>query len=187
MALDQRHEIDPRTGFAVDKDTGHIVGLMPAPPPRVALGIEWPKWIVPHESHIVRREVEGAPDHVSTPGYPDFHVNRADGVVTVLVKDEEDEKRATGEYKAPGSENGEEVKPEPNAEMLREVRSDVQSAERADAEALNKKIRDDQAALERDEAARRTQANANLSAEERAAAEQLAADERARAAEIVKH
>jgi len=184
MAIDyERHEIDPRTGFAVDKESGHIVGLMSAPPPRVAPEIKYPTWVVAHESQIVRRKVEGSPDHVSTPGYTDFHVNRADGVVTVLVKDEEDEKRATSEYKAPGKPD----LPAADVETLREVHSDVEQAKREEADALNAKIKRDQEALERDEAERRIKANAGLSAEEREAAERLAADERARAATIANH
>jgi len=56
--------------------------------------IEWPKWVVPHASHIVRTTAANAPDHVSTPAWTGCHVNRVDGVVTVLVADAEEEARA---------------------------------------------------------------------------------------------
>ena len=65
---------------------------------------EWPKWVVPHESHVVRKKVDGAPDHVSVTDFEESHVNRVDGSVTVLVKDEADEQRATS------------ARPEPEAE-----------------------------------------------------------------------
>ncbi len=61
---------------------------------------EWPKWVVPHESHVVRKKADGAPDHVSVTDFEDFHVDRVTGEVTVLVKDEEDERRASTELKA---------------------------------------------------------------------------------------
>lgn len=47
---------------------------------------EFPKYVVPHGAHIVRQN-----DHVSTPNFPVFHVNRADNVVTVLVRNEDEE------------------------------------------------------------------------------------------------
>ena len=53
--MDERHEIDPKTGFMVHKETGQPVGLFEAPP-------------------------------------KEFHVNRLDGSVTVLVANEDEEK-----------------------------------------------------------------------------------------------
>lgn len=96
MSFDPKiHEIHPETGFHVHKETGHIVGLVPAPAARVNHDSEWPRWVKPHDSHIVRQSVAGAPDHVSTPHFPHVHVNRVDGTVTVLVENEDEEKRAT--------------------------------------------------------------------------------------------
>lgn len=54
---------------------------------------EWPRWVKVHDSHVVTKVTEGAPAHVSVPDWPEFHVGR-DGAVTVLVRDEEEEKRA---------------------------------------------------------------------------------------------
>lgn len=54
----------------------------------------FPKWVQPHESHIVRKEMDGAPAHVSAPGFSEVHVNRIDGAVTVLVANEDEEARA---------------------------------------------------------------------------------------------
>lgn len=97
------HDIDPETGFQVDKSTGHLVGLMPKPHLPVKADAEWPKWIVPHASHIAHTRAGAASDHVSTPAFPDFHVNRVTGEVTVLVHDAEDEARALAALVAPGS------------------------------------------------------------------------------------
>lgn len=181
MALTaDNHIIDPVTSFAVNPDTGHPIGLVPAPIPVVSDERDYPTWVTPHESQIVRKQVDGAPDHVSTPGFEYCHVNRVDGSVTVLVHDEDEEKIATSAY--------EPIEPEvkPADQFLREVRSDVEQAKRDDAEALNRKISNDQAVLEADEAQRRQEANAHLSQAERDAAVQLAADERARAVNIAK-
>lgn len=60
------------------------------------LGLDYPKWVKVHDSHIVRRHVDGFPDHIIAPDFADTHVNRVDGVVTVLVADEDEEKRAVG-------------------------------------------------------------------------------------------
>jgi hypothetical protein len=94
MAFDpEQHEIDPRTGLMVDKDTKHFVGLVP-PPAAEVKDVEFPKWITPHESHIHRQESPGAPDHISTDQW-ETHVDRA-GNVTVLVHDAEAEALAQG-------------------------------------------------------------------------------------------
>lgn len=94
MTIDpNQHVIDIHTGFAKDKDTGHIVGLEQKPHVSPQ-GVEWPKWVKPHESHIFVKKVEGFPDHVSTPQFEQCSVNRANGEVTVLVKDEDEESKA---------------------------------------------------------------------------------------------
>lgn len=97
----ERHKISPETGFAVDKVTGHPVGLVGAPAGRVGPGSEWPKWVAVHESHVVRKQFEGAPEHVSVIGFEQWHVNRADGSVTVLVEDEAEARRAESEKGTP--------------------------------------------------------------------------------------
>jgi len=104
MAFDQEnHTIDPVTGFQVHKKTGHHIGMNQAPIERVNDDPDWPKWVTPHESHVVRQTVPGAPDHVNTRAFPHSHVNRADGSVTVLVANEDEEKLALGEYRPPAS------------------------------------------------------------------------------------
>lgn len=74
----------------------------PTPPNIInpSTSTDWPKWVVPHESHVVRKKADGAPYHVSVIDFEDFHVDRLTGEVTVMVKDEEDESRATAELKA---------------------------------------------------------------------------------------
>lgn len=73
-------------------------GLVPPTNPGVA--IPYPKWVKPHDSHVVKKETPGAPDHVSTPGFPEFHVNRGDGIVTVLVNDAAEEAKALADVSA---------------------------------------------------------------------------------------
>lgn len=109
-----QHVVDPDTGFHVDKDTGRLVGIEEAVKPQPQLNPEWPKWVVPDESHVSRVKREGFPDHVTAPLWSDFHVNRVDGVVTVLVKDEDEEHRALAAAKAPEPEEAkiEEIKAE---------------------------------------------------------------------------
>jgi hypothetical protein len=84
------HETDPKTGLLVDKDSKHLIGIEQKPV-KVEPSSEFPKWVVPHDSLVVR---DGS--HVSVPFYPEFHVDR-DGKVTVLVKDAEEEDRATSQ------------------------------------------------------------------------------------------
>lgn len=94
MAFDpENHEIDPQSGFMVHKETGHPIGLVP-PPLHSPRNIEWPKWVKVHEDHILRKQEGDAPLHVSVPLFPEFHVNRQNGEVTVLVHDEDQEKLA---------------------------------------------------------------------------------------------
>ena len=83
MAFDAaQHTTDPQTGFAIDRDTGHLVWIEQAPAP-VVRHFDYPKWVVPHESQVITKKVDGYPDHVSTPGFSDYHVNRVNGEVTV--------------------------------------------------------------------------------------------------------
>ena len=91
MAFDpERHELDPITGFAIDKQTGARVGLDPLPHVSTHEDPEYPKWVEAHSSHVERRG-----DVVSTPAFPLFHVNRVGGAVMVLVHDADEEAKAT--------------------------------------------------------------------------------------------
>lgn len=88
------HFID-RNGFARHKDTGHLLGIEPAPPKRHPQeGSEFPKWVTPHHHHIHR-----VGDRLTTPKFAHFHVDREDGV-TVLVKNAAEEAFALAD---PGS------------------------------------------------------------------------------------
>lgn len=58
---------------------------------------EYPKHVQVHESHVERRaSTDGSPDMVAVPAFPDFEVLR-DGMVMVLVRDADEEARATAE------------------------------------------------------------------------------------------
>src|ERR1700731_5195908 len=131
MAFDpENHEIDPRSGFMVHKDTGHPIGLVP-PPLHSPKDIEWPKWVKVHDSHILRKKVDGAPDHVSVPAYPDYHVDRLTGDVSVLVHDEDQEKIATSEV-VEVDEDQKEI-PGLHEGVRREVHREVEATEREQA------------------------------------------------------
>ncbi len=107
MAFDhENHTIDPATGFQVHKETGHRIGIDSAPHRPVDADPEWPKWVVPHEGHVVRRKVEGAPDHLGVPAFPHHHVSRHDGSVTVMVSNPEEESLASSN---PSAAKGEEA------------------------------------------------------------------------------
>jgi hypothetical protein len=88
------HTIDPATGMLIDKETGHHIGIEQKPFDKVEFS-EWPKWVVVHADHIVKKVVEGVGEHISVPAWPIFHVNRETKEVTVLVRDEDDAKKAT--------------------------------------------------------------------------------------------
>jgi hypothetical protein len=91
---------------------------------------EFPKWVKVHDSHIVRKESDvgvaidpatgaarqyTALPHVSTPAWQDFHVNREDGSVTVLVKDAEEEAKALADAQpVEHAEPPEETEPPPH-------------------------------------------------------------------------
>lgn len=53
--------------------------------------IEFPKWVSPHDSHIVKSQ-DGTVQ--STPMFPDFHIDRLTGALTVLVHSAEEEAKA---------------------------------------------------------------------------------------------
>ena len=109
-----QHEIHPQTGFIVDKDTGHRVGLDAAPVPASPPGLEWPRMVVVHDSHVVRTKVEGQPDIIAVPGWPDYHVNRTDGAVMVIANNEEEAQRAAA---AAAEVNPEDVSPSTPADV----------------------------------------------------------------------
>lgn len=153
MAIDQeQHVIHPHIGFAVDRDTGHIVGLMQAPQPPVAREIEFPKWVVPHESQVTRTG-----DHIVTPLFPQFHVNRLDGEVTVMVADATEEARALAPKEELAPQDNQPADPADPADAGKGPATDQDAAGSIDV-----KIAADRAELDR-------------------AAQQLAADQAARA------
>lgn len=85
--------IDPKTGFLVYAETGHVVGLM-AKPHKFGPGTDFPKWVKAHDSHVVRQKLADGSDHISTPDYAEHHVNRVGGEVTVLIFNEDEEAAA---------------------------------------------------------------------------------------------
>lgn len=173
------HIIDPATGFAKHIDTGHIIGLEQAPPMPTRPDSEYPKWVVPHDSQIVRTKVDGAPDHVVTPGWAQSHVNRSDGVVTVLVANEDEENLATGEYQAAAPD----TVPAVDELTKRQVRADVARLRAAQSDAAARDDANKQDVLEAEEAARRTAENQERLKRENDAAAELAAAQRERLAE----
>ena len=88
MAFDPNaHFIDPTTGFVHDRDTGHPTGLFAKPIARVSDDQDFPKWVVPHVSHIHQDNY----GNTAVPRFPEFHVRREDGAITVLVHDADEE------------------------------------------------------------------------------------------------
>ena len=172
----ENHTIDPVTGFVIHKDDGHLIGIEQVPAP-VVRGVEWPKWVVPHDSQIQRKKTEGAPDHVSTPGFANYHVNRVNGEVMVLVADEDEEKVATGEYK--------EAEAEPLVDddtTRRAVRADVARAKLALANALAREEAQKQDDIENKEVARRVTERQELEVRNLEAADAAAKAQRERTA-----
>ena len=93
MAFDhEKHALDQQ-GWQIDKKTGRRIGLDPAPHPSTDCDPEYPKWIVPHDSHFIRVRVDGVADRIEAPGWEHVHVAR-DGVVTIMVADADREKLA---------------------------------------------------------------------------------------------
>lgn len=102
MAFDhENHTIDPVTGFQIHKETGHRIGVDPAPPGPVHNDADWPKWVKPHDGHVHRQRHGDGPEHVSAPHFPHHHVNRASGEVTVLVHTPDEEAVALADPHAP--------------------------------------------------------------------------------------
>src|SRR5580692_8483133 len=153
MAFDpENHEIDPQSGFMVHKDTGHPIGLVP-PPLHSPHDIEWPKWVKVHDSHILRKKVDGAPDHVSVPAYPEYHVDRLTGDVSVLVHDEDQEKVATAE--AVKADDDQKQLPGLDEQVRRQVHQDVELTEREQAAAVTATIQREREKVEAEETRRR--------------------------------
>jgi hypothetical protein len=178
MAFDaENHEVDPRSGFMVSKDTGHPIGLVP-PPLHSPQSIEWPKWVVVHGSHIDRKETEGGPVHISVPAYPDYHVNRANGEVTVLVHNEDEEKAATAE--AVKKDDDQKQLPGLDEQIRREVHRDIENTERDQSRAASAEILAARAVIEADETRRRMAEQAGQREQnQKTAAEIAAADQTA--------
>jgi hypothetical protein len=99
MAYDpEQHAFHPHTGFMVDKETGALAGIEHKPISKPnSPDLEYPKWVTPHESHIVRSK-RGDQEHVSTPRFVDPHINRDTKEVTVLVHSVEEEEMALAPY-----------------------------------------------------------------------------------------
>ena len=172
----ENHTIDPDTGFVIHKDDGHLIGIEQVPA-RAVRGVEWPKWVKPHDSQIQRKKTEGFPDHVSTPGFANYHVNRVNGEVTVLVADEDEEKVAAGEYK--------ETEAEPFVDdntTRREVRADVARAKLNLAKALAREEAQKQSDIEDEEVVRRVTEKQELEARNLEATDKVAKERRERVA-----
>jgi hypothetical protein len=174
----ENHTIDPVTGFVIHKDDGHLIGIEQVPSP-VVRGVEWPKWVVPHDSQIQRKKTEGFPDHVSTPGFADYNVNRVNGEVMVLVADEDEEKVATGEYK---ERDPKDTAPVFDDAMRRAVRADVARAKLDLANALAREEAQKQADIEDEEVARRVTERQELEVRNLEAADAAAKAQRERTA-----
>lgn len=86
---------------------------------------EFPKWVVPHDSHVLRKMEGSAPVHISAPEWPEIHVNRVDGVVTVLVNSQQEEARALAD-----------VTPEPVVEETH-AETEAPAAEEPASEAIS--------------------------------------------------
>lgn len=88
MAFDPAvHTIDHDTGFLIDKKLGHRVGLDSTPTAPPDPDQKWPKWVIPHDDHIVRGE--NVPP--VTPVLGECAVRRGDGQVSVLVNNSDEE------------------------------------------------------------------------------------------------
>lgn len=196
MAYDpDNHAIDPKTGFLVHKDTGHMVGIEQAPAAKVHHDKEWPKWVPLNESYVERVKLEPAPavdgdgkaplaPVLRVHGFTHYHVNRGDNVVTVPVHDEEQAQLAAGTYKAPDPKDAAKAAHHDEATQ-REVHADFERAKAEQEAALAKKTADDQAKAEADEVARRVAEKQEIEARNKEAADKLAADAADRVAAAV--
>ena len=60
---------------------------------------EFPKWITPHPSWLVKRTVIGEPHpRVTAVGGQNVHLDRASGAITMLVNTQDEATRAAAEY-----------------------------------------------------------------------------------------
>jgi hypothetical protein len=163
MAYDKDlHEVNPNTGFLVHKDTGHMIGIEEAPVRVAEPNQEWPQWVTPHESHVVRRVDPNDKDADPTKapvtvvqGFRDWHVNRNDGSVSVLVDNEDDAKRAAGERT--DNANKDDALLVDN-DIRRQVHTDFEAGRNLKAAEEAKKLAAEQDAEEEEEALRRTKA-----------------------------
>jgi hypothetical protein len=73
-----------------------FLGIIQKAAERVVSDIEYPKFVKPHPSHVVTQG-----DHVSTPAFPEFHVDRMTREVTVLVHSVDEEQIAILEFVKP--------------------------------------------------------------------------------------
>lgn len=91
MAFDHElHKLDPETGLQVDKETGRPIGLVsPNIVKAASPDPDWPRWVVPHPNHVVVQN-----DRPTVPAFPEFHIRRHDGQLTVLVHNAADEATA---------------------------------------------------------------------------------------------
>jgi hypothetical protein len=96
MAFDATQHTTDAAGFLIDKKTGRRVGLENTPLPASPKDQEYPKYVPVHSSQIDRTH-----GHVSTPGWPNFTIDRATKAVMVAVKDAEEAARAAADMNAP--------------------------------------------------------------------------------------
>lgn len=112
------HGIDPVTGYQIDKESGTFSGLVQKTFENAAEAVsDFPKWVVASIDHIVMKQDGDGPVHVSTPDFPDFHVNRETKEVTVLVHDEDEEKKAVSGKQSPAPEPHEFDDPDHSKEL----------------------------------------------------------------------
>jgi hypothetical protein len=96
MAFDHENHVIDAAGFQRHKETGHLIGIEGAPlAAHPHAGDEFPKWVKPHSNHI---ETQG--ERSVTPRFPEHHVRRHDGEVSVLVHTPEEEALALADPKA---------------------------------------------------------------------------------------
>ena len=128
---------------------------------------EYPKWVNPHESHLVRKGT-----HVTTPKFAVWNVNRLNGHVDVLVNDPYEEAFA----KAPISAEELAAPVDPVAEAIKhDVRAEVEKADAAKESTLRLKKAAALAQIAKAEVERRLVAAKEAKEAEKAAADELAA------------
>ncbi len=88
----EQHELHP-SGFMIDKEDGHPLGIVQAPIAKHPdNGADYPKWVKAHESHLIRKQV-GEASHVAAPMFAQLYVDR-EGAVSVVVDSAEEEAMA---------------------------------------------------------------------------------------------